>query len=102
VRDAIAERHAELHRLRTFQGAAVLAAQDAITAALPGGVGFDLIDRYSEAANAQWLTDEDILVEAIAAHLPGLAPAIRVVWAHIREDGVPDPSLRCCTALPTP
>jgi hypothetical protein len=102
VRDAISERHAELKRRLSDHSAAVLAAEDAIEAALPGGVGHDLADRYSTAINAQWLVDEDILVETIAAHLPGLAPAIRVVWTHILEDGVPDPSLRCCETLLTP
>jgi hypothetical protein len=65
------------------------------------GVSESTVRRLEEATSAEWLADEDLIVETIAAHLPSLAPAIRLVYAHILDDGVPDPSLVCCTALPT-
>lgn len=70
--------------------------QRAIKEALPEE-SRHLLGELEQATSAQWLADEDRLVETIAAHLPSMAGAIRGVYAHIENRGEYHPqTLSCC------
>jgi hypothetical protein len=56
----------------------------------------ELYERQIEAVvNAARDDREDAIIEAIAAHLPGLAPAIRALGAHV-IDAIDIGEADCC------
>ena len=75
------------------------AAWEAILAHLPADdwqLKQDLDFAYG-ALSIHWA---DLLVERIAGHLPGLAPAIRAVYAHVVRIGAYDAMPGCCATTP--
>jgi hypothetical protein len=75
------------------------AAEQALTDALPEGAA--LLLRLDKAYAAREVCEEELLILAIAAHLPGLAPAIRLIGKHITDCGLLHPALSCCEDSPT-
>ena len=54
-----------------------------------------LIQLESDAPIDGLLDETERLVEGLASHFPGLAPAIRAVARHVVEDGA-EPGEPCC------
>jgi hypothetical protein len=74
-------------------------ARQAILAALPPG-NAALVGRLDELYGEVQTMEQDLLIETLAQHFIGLAPAIRLVGEHV-ANGSPDRVLECCQRLPT-
>ncbi len=91
----LADWRAELEELYEEEAAAWAA----IKAYLPGD-GFALRNRLDVALGVIRDHDQELLVERLASHLPGLAPAIRAVYAHVLEWGSYSSMPGCCATIP--
>jgi hypothetical protein len=78
----------------TTHCASILELQDAIMAALPEE-SRHLLYRYEEATSARHVDVEDLLIRAIAAHLPHRAEEIHGAYEHVIR-GDADPTLKKC------
>src|SRR3954452_4056149 len=78
------------------------AAFQAILRTLEAHVGHDaawkLTDRLDTVVGLVWMLESRKTVEVVCAHLPGVAPAIRLALEHAEDTNPSDP-VGCCSAL---
>jgi hypothetical protein len=76
------------------------AAWDAIERRLGPG-GRELLSRFEDAFSAIQFHEQDLTMETVCTHLPGIAPGLRAVYQHVIRGGAHARVLGCCATIPT-
>jgi len=76
------------------------AAEDAIKSYLPRD-GWELLMPLDSVYGALATHEQEMLLETIATHMPGLAPALRAIYQHVTHGGAYERVLGCCKTIPT-